>query len=202
MLNEIEFEKSLKSDHEMRHEREKKQMELLKRGEIEQDLDGSKQTAQDMEDLYNEEFAKFKTAPRLTEADKQNDKKSINRKLEETLFLLVEQKLGDKKHFVLPQGKRADGESMRQTAERVLQEQCGNKLETVFYGNAPCGFYKYKYPASQRTETVGAKVFFFRTALRKAEVDSKTVQYQWVDKAELKTELRDSYYQSVSKFLL
>jgi large subunit ribosomal protein L46 len=202
MLTEIEFENSLKSDHEIQKERDKRQMELLKRGEIEPDLDASKQTAQDLEDQYTDELAKFKLAPRLTEADKKNDTRSTDRKLEETLFLLVEQKLGDKSHFVLPQSKRMEGETMRQTAERVLREQCGGKLEVFFYGNAPCGFYKYKYPSGQRTDVVGAKVFFFRTALRKADIDGKAVKYQWLDKVELEKQLKESYFQSISKFLL
>uniref|UniRef100_A0A182PHS3 Large ribosomal subunit protein mL46 n=1 Tax=Anopheles epiroticus TaxID=199890 RepID=A0A182PHS3_9DIPT len=206
MLDQIELEKSLKSNHELRKETEKQQLELLKAGKIDLDSEALKQTAQDLEDAYNEEFARFKPAPRVTEADKQNDIRSLDRKLEETLVLLVEQKLGSKSHYLLPQGLNKKGESMRQTAERSLKECCGDKLQVTFYGNAPVGFYKYKYPPSVRSEVgaVGAKVFFFRSVLKDVSknVGNDKVKYQWLCQDELQKQLQQSYYQSVSQFLL
>lgn len=37
---------------------------------------------------------------------------------------------------------------------------CGPDIKVQFYGNAPCGFYKYRYPKAVRGESgsVGAKV--------------------------------------------
>lgn len=203
MLSEMEFEQSLKSDHELRHEKEKKHAELLKKGDVDLDVDidiTSKQTAQDMKDAYIDEFNKFKLSERITEADKTNDKKSLNRKLEENLVLLVEQKLGNQNVFLLPQSKRLDGETMRQAAERALKECCGDQIKVLFYGNAPCGFYKYKYPADQRKETVGAKIFFFRTAFQNGSV--KETNYEWLDKNDLEKKLKQKYFESVSQFLL
>ncbi|XP_050075342.1 39S ribosomal protein L46, mitochondrial [Anopheles maculipalpis] len=205
MLDQIELEKSLKSNHELRKETEKQQLELLKAGKIDLDSEALKQTAQDLEDAYNEEFARFKPAPRVTEADEKNDIRSLDRKLEETLVLLVEQKLGAKSHYLLPQGLHKKGESMRQTAERTLKECCGENLQVTFYGNAPIGFYKYKYPANARTEATGAKVFFFRSVLKDTNANiasNSKVKYQWLSQEELKKQLQQSYYQSVSQFLL
>ena len=50
----------------------------------------------------------------LAEADTINDKKSVERCLDKSLMLLVLQQLGRRSHWVLPQGPRLDGESMRQ----------------------------------------------------------------------------------------
>ncbi|XP_001660444.2 39S ribosomal protein L46, mitochondrial [Aedes aegypti] len=204
MLDQIEFENSLKSNHEIRKEMEKRQAELLKAGKIDLDSEALKQTAQDLEDAYNDEFSKFKPASRITEADKANDLKSLNRKLEETLVLLTEQKLGDKKYFLLPQGKHSASESLRQTAERVLKENVGEALKVTFYGNAPVGFYKYKYPNATRQEAVGAKVFFFRCVLNSGSqnVTEKKANFQWLDQSELEKTLKQPYYHSVSQFLL
>lgn len=204
MLDQIEFENSLKSNHELRKEMEKRQAELLKAGKIDLDSEALKQTAQDLEDAYNDELSKFKPSSRLTEADKKNDVKSLNRKLEETLVLLMEQKLGEKNYYLLPQGKHVAGESLRQTAERVLKENAGDALQVTFYGNAPVGFYKFKYPNASRQEAVGAKVFFFRCALKpeSTNLTDTKAKFQWLDQAELQKTLKEPYYHSVSQFLL
>ncbi|XP_055608746.1 39S ribosomal protein L46, mitochondrial [Uranotaenia lowii] len=205
MLDQIEFENSHKSNHELRKEMEKKQVELLKAGKIDLDSEALKQTAQDLEDAYNEELSKFQPAPRLTAADQKNDLTSLNRKLEETLFLLTEQKLGDKSHYLLPQGIHSPGESLRQTAERVLKEVVGDSLTVTFYGNAPVGFYKYKYPAAGRQESIGAKIFFFRCVLGAGSANvkaDKKLKFQWLNETEMQKTLKEPYFHSVSQFLL
>ena len=47
-----------------------------------------------------------------------------------------------------------------QAAEEALRELCGDKLDAAYMGNAPCGFYKYKFPKTVAEEAgvVGAKV--------------------------------------------
>lgn len=200
----VEFEKSLKSNHELQHERDLKQAELLKKGQMEVDLDEAvaKQTAQDLKDAYTDELNKFKFAPRTTADDASKNITSHNRCLDQTLYLLVEHKLGSKNHLLLPQGPRVEGETMRQAAERVLREKCGDKLEVQFYGNAPCGFYKYKYPAAARDQSVGAKVFFFRASLKNGNVDKAlSSKYEWLQLADLSGKLTPAYSESLQKFL-
>ncbi|EDW92905.1 39S ribosomal protein L46, mitochondrial [Drosophila yakuba] len=205
LLWRVEYENSLKSDHELKHEREIVQAELIKQGKIQVDLEdgGSKQTAQDLKDAYVEELKKFQLGSRTTPDDQANKTTSTNRCLEDTLYLLVKQKLGQQEHLILPQGKREEGESMRQTAERVLRERCGQELQVLFYGNAPVGFHKYKYPSNQRTESVGAKVFFYRASLRSGQVPEKVTKFEWLPKEALNGKLTNAAYaESVNKFLL
>ncbi|XP_017059556.1 39S ribosomal protein L46, mitochondrial [Drosophila ficusphila] len=205
VLWRVEYENSLKSDHEVKHEREIVQAELIKQGKVQVDLEdsGSKQTAQDLKDNYIEELKKFQFGDRTTPDDKANKTSSTDRCLEDTLYLLVQQKLGQQEHLILPQGKREEGESMRQTAERVLREQCGQELRVLFYGNAPVGFHKYKYPSNQRTESVGAKVFFYRASLRSGQVAEKAAKFEWLPKEALNGKLKNvAYAESVNKFLL
>ena len=47
-----------------------------------------------------------------------------------------------------------------QAAEEALRELCGDKAEAAYMGNAPCGFYKYKFPKKVQDEVgaIGAKV--------------------------------------------
>ncbi|KAH8395344.1 hypothetical protein KR222_010169 [Zaprionus bogoriensis] len=208
MLSHVEYERSLKSDFELKHERDLVQAELVKQGKVQMDLDESvaKQTAQDLKDAWSEELKKFELAARTTPDDAANKTTSTDRCLEDTLFLVVQQKLGQQQHLLLPQGKREEGETMRQTAERVLREQCGNELQVLFYGNAPVGFHKYKYPSGQRAESVGAKIFFYRASLRAGNVSTKEAsapQYEWLPKQALSQKLKNTaYVESISKFLI
>lgn len=201
-MKQIEFERSYKSDFEIRDEKDKLISQLTQKGNLDDVETALQQTAQDMKDAWRDELQKFQLNSRLTEADRKNDVKSTDRKLEETLILLVEQKLGAQNHMLLPQGQRRDGETMRQTAERVLKESCGNDIEVMFYGNAPCGFYKWKYPIDQRGESVGVKLFFYRAAYKKGHVNEKQSKFEWLDKGEVRGKLNKQYADSVSQFLL
>lgn len=208
ILQEIEFEKSLKSDHELRHDKDVKRMEKLKKGTL-IDFDNtdqaSNQTAQDYLDKNKEELSNFILSSRLTTADEKNDKKSINRKLEENLVLLIKQKLGHEDLWILPQGLWVDGETLRETAERILLESCGNGLKVRFYGNVPCGFYKYKYPKEKRVKSgiEGTKVFFFKAALLSGNIEKKCdwADYEWATVQELNNKLILPYSKSVKLFL-
>lgn len=140
---------------------------------------------------------------RTTAADQINDVKSTDRKLENTLVLLTEQQIGTKQHFILPQGKRNEGETLRQTAERVLKTSCGNSLNVHFWGNAPIAFYKYNYPTEQN-ESIGAKIFFFRAIYNSGNVDQKLCKFEWLDKDEALDKLKNyrKYIRSVKPLLL
>ncbi|CAG9785615.1 unnamed protein product [Diatraea saccharalis] len=201
MLYAIELENSLKSDHEIRHDYEKKQAELLKNESADVDLDTvSKITAQDFEDAATEELAQFKFADIVTEADKAGNKASIERCLQRHLVLVTTLKLGQDTKTILPQGKWQEGETLRQAAERVLLQHCGSDLKVQFLSNAPCGFYKYKYP-SEIDGKVGAKVFFYYANYKSGNVN-KNVKANWLTRNELTEILPDKYKKSVGEFLI
>lgn len=203
-IQRVEFECSHKSDHEIRKIKDLIYTEELKRGG--KDLESDQitlQTAQEFEDNCDEELKKFEFAPRITEEDSKGDKTSTNRKLSNSLLLTVKKEFGRTSHWILPQGTRQEGETMRQAAERVLSESCGDNMQTKFLGNAPCGFYKYKYPKSARkTAAVGMKIFFFKAQLLNGNV-SKTIcpDFQWLAQDELGI-LHEDYVQSVRMFLV
>ncbi|KPJ10816.1 39S ribosomal protein L46, mitochondrial [Papilio machaon] len=200
----IEVEKSLKSDHEIRHENDKIQAELLKSDSQDVDLDAvSKITAQDLEDAATEELSQFKFGSIETEADKKGDKTTTDRCLQRHLVLVAPVKLGTDVRTILPQGKWQEGETLRQTAERVLEEHCGKDLKVQFLSNAPCGFYKYKYPQGSRTDDcIGAKVFFYYANYQGGAVDGKEKKFNWLTRNELKELLPPKYNKSVQEFLI
>lgn len=189
--------------------------DLQQKGKLDVDMDVAiQQTAQDLKDSWKEELAQFQFSDRRTEADRTKDTRSLDRKLEETLVLLVRQQIGTEQLLLLPQGVRHEGETLRQTAERVLRERCGDQIEAIVYGNAPCGFYKYKYPKAARSESIGAKVFFYRAGYRSGSVhvsgaeakkgnkEPQQQPFEWLDRSELLGRVPASYSASLSQFIL
>lgn len=202
---ETELERSCKSDHEIQLITDKIKLEQLKKGDRDLDLDTiPEQSAQDFEDASAEELKNFKFADTKTEADESNNTKSNDRHLDRNLLLLVKETIGKNPVWVLPQGERQEGETLRQTAERILREKCGPELKADFFGNAPIGFYKYKYPKLSRSKSIGAKIFFFKAQFKKGNVkpDSKSlIDFQWATRKELQV-LQSDYSKSVLMFLV
>lgn len=204
MLDKLETINSLKSDHEIWEENDKKIAKNRKELE-ENDPDlASKQTSQDYEDACNEELAKFECASRKTSADSSHDLKSLDRKLDKHLVYVVQKETGDKVKWTLPQSNWECGETLRQTAERALQNHIPD-TNVRFLGNAPWGVHTIKYSASQRAKigTLGLKIFFFKAQLLERKfISSSPHEYNWLGREELASFLEPDFHRSVSQFIV
>ncbi|XP_066094233.1 large ribosomal subunit protein mL46 isoform X2 [Saccopteryx bilineata] len=206
LLKQIEIERSLYSDHELRALDEAQRLAKKKADPYhEEDNERNILLVQDLEDMWEQKFQQFKPGARVTDADKKNDRTSLNRKLDRNLVLLVKEKLGDEDVWMLPQTEWQPGETLRRTAERTLATLSENNMEAKFLGNAPCGHYKFKFPQAVRTESsLGAKVFFFKALLLTGDFSQagKKGQHVWVSKEELGDYLKPKYLAQVRRFLL
>lgn len=208
-LQKLEVEKSYLSDHEKRHIEDLKLTDKLKKGDVEDMEVVSKQTAQDFEDAQLEEFNKYKPNSRQTEADKTNDCHSLQRKLDSSLVLVIKQKLGNDYRWILPQAVHQTGETLRQTVEQALHNICLDSVKVRFMGNAPVGYYKYKYPKAARENGIcGAKVFFFKAQLLEKNPKSLNIKLSdttkdamWLTHSELNEVLQSDYGKTVQSFL-
>ncbi|KAG8516319.1 39S ribosomal protein L46, mitochondrial [Galemys pyrenaicus] len=206
LLQQIEIEKSLYSDHELRALAEAQHL-AKKKADLydEEDSDRSILLVQDLEDSWEQKFQQFKPGARVTEADKKNDRTSLHRKLDRNLVLLVKEKLGDQEVWLLPQAEWQPGETLRGTAERTLASLSENSLKAKFLGNAPCGHYKFKFPQAVCTESsLGARVFFFKALLLGGDLAraGKESWHVWVSRDELGDYLKPKYLAQVRRFLL
>ncbi|KAK6260626.1 hypothetical protein QQP08_000550 [Theobroma cacao] len=127
-------------------------------------------------------------APRITEADKTNDRKSLQRALDRRLYLLL---YGNSHgapsgrpvwHF--PEKVYDSEETLRKCAESALKSVIGDLSNTYFVGNAPMG-----HMAIQQTENVPEpyKRFFFKSQVidtNKFNI-GKCEDFVWVTKDEL-----------------
>ncbi|CAM5087521.1 unnamed protein product [Natator depressus] len=207
LAHQIEVEKSNFSDHEIRRLAEEEQLRKMKDNIQDEEADSGQAIvlAQDLEDAWEQKFQRFKAGPRITDADKRNDRTSLNRKLDQNLMLLVKEKVGNQELWLLPQAEWQAGETLRSTAERALATLSGNCVQAKFLGNAPCGLYKYKFPRALRTEgSVGAKIFFFKALLQSGDLlqAERREDYVWVSKGELGDYLKPDYLTQVNRFLM
>ncbi|OCT89750.1 39S ribosomal protein L46, mitochondrial [Xenopus laevis] len=207
MLQQMELESSLYADHEVRLMEDAARLRRKQSDHYDSDDEDDKEIvlAQDLEDMWEQKSRQFRLAPRITEADKKNDKSTTNRKLENNLVLLVKEKIGNEEIWMFPQMEWQFGETMRNTAERALSSLSDSPIPAHFLGNAPCGFYKYKFPKLLRVEDVlGAKVFFFKALLKSGDFsfNKKKGEFVWVSKEELKDYLKPTYLSQVNKFVI
>ncbi|KAM9408598.1 large ribosomal subunit protein mL46 isoform 2-T2 [Pholidichthys leucotaenia] len=206
MLHQIELEKSVLSDHELRLLEEAERMSRKQAGDYdsdkEDDVDQEILLAQDMEDTWEQKLKSFQPAPRVR-ADVDKDLSSPERCLADSLVLLTEQQVGGEKMWLLPQTQWQEGETLRQTAERALASLPAG-FKVTFLGNAPCGVYKYKLPKAIRTEScVGTKVFFFKAILTDSPPPKpEKALFLWLKKNELEKYLKPAYMLKVGNFIL
>lgn len=208
VLNKVEYEMSYKSDHEIRLVKDKLYAEELKNTDSFINIDQvSVQTGQEFEDISENEFKAFRFAERKTEDDIKNNVASTNRKLGNSLLLLIKQNFGKSSNWVMPLGIRQEGETMRQAAERALVETCGTNMQIKFLGNAPVGFHKYRYPKSANCQqSVGMKIFFFKAQLLSGNVAKEVCSnFQWLSQQELDSNsglFQEDYLKNIRMFLL
>ncbi|XWS46156.1 hypothetical protein CRYUN_Cryun14cG0039400 [Craigia yunnanensis] len=127
-------------------------------------------------------------APRITEADKMNDRKSLQRALDRRLYLLLYGNTygapSGKPVWHFPEKVYDLEETLRKCAESALESVIGDLSHTYFVGNAPMG-----HMVIQQMENVPEpyKQFFFKSQV----IDSnkfnigKCEDFVWVTKDEL-----------------
>ncbi|KAM7015845.1 large ribosomal subunit protein mL46 isoform 1-T1 [Tautogolabrus adspersus] len=207
MLLQMEFEKSLLSDHEQRLLEDAERLSRKQADDYDSDEEDDRRDqeivlAQDLEDSWEQRMKNFQPAKRVRD-DVDEDLTSLERCLDDSLLLLAEQQVGGEKMWLLPQTQWQDGESLRQTAERALASLPAAAFKATFLGNAPCGLYKYKLPRAARTEsTVGTKVFFFKAVLSDdGHPAAPNASLLWLKKDELQRYLKPAYMMKVERFV-
>ncbi|XP_043101231.1 39S ribosomal protein L46, mitochondrial [Puntigrus tetrazona] len=208
LMHQMELERSLLSDHELKlledaARMSRKQEEDYDSDEEEDYRDKEIVTAQDLEDIWEQNLKQFQPAPRSQGVDEKGVSSS-ERCLADSLVLLVKKDVGSEKLWLLPQIQWQTGETLRQTAERALASLPDADLKATFLGNAPCGFYKYKYPKDiQKEGSVGAKVFFFKAVLLgHKHLPLENNSFAWVKKDELQDFLKPGYLKQVQRFIM
>ncbi|CAG5123157.1 unnamed protein product, partial [Candidula unifasciata] len=195
LLAKIELENSYLSDFEIRLISEAH----IDRKDTEDEKTGDTETALDLQDKWDVEMKAFVPAPRETEADRTNNQRTVDRKLDSPLYLLVKQKIEGNDHWVLPQAVFQQGETLRQ--ERALSTLCG-EVKTTFLGNAPCAV--AKFDPKEKVDDSKIKLFFFQAWYRGGEITPNKTEakdFLWVTRKELSNFCHASYRKHLKKFI-
>lgn len=207
MVQQMELEKSMLSDHELRLLEDADRISRMKADDYDSDQEDDDKNqdivlAQDLEDSWEQKLKNFQPSLRVR-ADVDKDLTSVERCLADSLVLLAEQQVGNTKLWLLPQTQWQEGETLRQTAERALASLPAG-FKATFLSNAPCGVYKYKLPKAARTESsVGTKVFFFKAIVSDSGPPAApNSPLMWLKKSELQRYLKPAYMMKVDRFVL
>ncbi|KAM0917650.1 hypothetical protein ACQ4PT_009131 [Festuca glaucescens] len=128
-------------------------------------------------------------APRITEADKANDRKSLQRALDNKLYFLLYGKTfgapDGKPIWHFPEKVYENEDTLRLCAESALKSVLGGLGNTYFVGNAPMAHMEAEQTGDSSVPSL--KRFFFKSQVigtRKLDI-GKCEDHVWVTKDEL-----------------
>ncbi|KAI9809415.1 MAG: 54S ribosomal protein L17 mitochondrial [Pycnora praestabilis] len=146
--------------------------------------------------------------PRITEADSTGDERSLNRRLQRSLYLLVK---GTEGRWTFPSASLMMKENLHQAAERILVQSGGLNMNTWAVGHVPVGYYGYAYqkPMSNQengTEELGEKTFFMKARIMTGQASLTEnkfglVDFKWLDKDEIEKTVNPRYWSAVRNML-
>ncbi|KAA0184092.1 hypothetical protein HAZT_HAZT000609 [Hyalella azteca] len=208
-LQKLDVEQSLQCDFELQviEDNAKKLLGVEEEVELLEEEAKEKRSALEQLDVWKQEQEEFEKE-RVYEVKASGG--SVGSSLSRQVVLVQKYKLGSQDMWLLPQGPWKPGETLRQTSERVVAECCDPSLGVRIMGNAPVGFYKYKYPKEMRSQGyIGAKVFFYRgqvgyrvrRSLPLLQLASKKEQ-QWLTHEQLSEKLKQNYVKAITQFLI
>ncbi|KAI1384635.1 39S mitochondrial ribosomal protein L46-domain-containing protein [Hypoxylon trugodes] len=142
---------------------------------------------------------------RITEADKTNDIRRLDRKLDRTLYLIVQGSDG-KWHF--PTEDVPTDEHLHETAARALEYAAGVNMNTWLVGRVPVA-HMVTHPEFNEDTSLkqrGEKVFFLKGRIMAGQADLNGNRFglrdfNWLTKEELKAKLPSDYFHSVRNMM-
>ncbi|KAK4694625.1 large subunit ribosomal protein L46, partial [Lecanoromycetidae sp. Uapishka_2] len=149
-----------------------------------------------------------KPMPRMTEADREGDLKSLNRSLERTLYLVVKGKEGG---WTFPGAVLEKKESLHTGAERIIVQTGGVNMNTWVVGNMPIGHQIYNYSQAiidrdQGIELRGEKNFFMKARIMAGQASLKDNElgvedFRWLAREEIQSDFHERDWSAVKNIL-
>ncbi|KAI4142793.1 MAG: hypothetical protein LQ341_003112 [Variospora aurantia] len=157
-----------------------------------------------------------KPLPRVTEADRAGDRRSLDRLLQRTLYLVVRRRDG---RWWFPSDGLVGKESLHTAAERILIQAGGLNMNTWIVGNIPLGHYVRNYlkprvvekeeeDNTSQDQIRGTKYFFMKGRIMAGQANLKDnnnkkglTDFQWLAKDEVQKILWPQDWSAVKNIL-
>lgn len=174
------------------------------------DVQWSMQMEDEEEDLTS--TADFQPQPRISDADHAADFQSLRRRLQRTLYLIIQvhDPISNELVWRFPTAFRQDNqEVLMDAAQRGVEEQLGD-MDVFFLGRTPAGYVFDKYSDQVRKErdAFGCHTLFYRGERLRGDVQvasSAVEDYAWITNDELARYVPDAandpYWSVASQFL-
>lgn len=160
-------------------------------------------TGQEREMQEEEDVASNVAVSRITESDRKGDTKSLDRKLDRTLFLLMK-KPRSKHAWQFPQGAVGAGEVLHESTSRILATLAGKDMNTWTVGRAPVGHIAYPFDTKEMGYE-GNKVFFLKSRIFagqcKLQQGSGVEDFGWFTREEIEEKVDPSYWKTINCLL-
>ncbi|KAM3524319.1 hypothetical protein NHJ13051_004597 [Beauveria bassiana] len=142
--------------------------------------------------------------PRTTEADERNDVRRLDRKLDQTLYLVVKGEDG----WGFPADVLTESENLHVAAKRVLEQAAGVNMNTWIVGRVPVAHLvdEPALAADGAVQKKGRKTFFLRGRIMAGQADLKDnalgyTDFKWLTRDELAKELPQAYFRGVRNMM-
>ncbi|KAI9894761.1 MAG: 54S ribosomal protein L17 mitochondrial [Vezdaea aestivalis] len=164
--------------------------------------------------IVNTEQAVQAPRGRETEADRKGDKRSLDRKLERTLVLVVKTetaKVDEEKEvrgrWMLPAARVLAQESLTEAVERVIESTAGANLLTWLVGHNPVGYFCYEFKGkNSELEQAGDKTFFLKARALAGQVNLTgnslgLADFAWLTKEEVQAAVSPQYWAGIKHMI-
>ncbi|PKS10345.1 hypothetical protein jhhlp_002096 [Lomentospora prolificans] len=168
--------------------------------------DAEQRVSEDAEEIPPEERVPIeRPMPRETEADKKNDVKRLDRKLDRTLYLVVKTSEGK---WEFPTAPVTTDEALHETARRALDDSAGVNMNTWLVGRVPVAHLVNKPVVDKDgNETQrGVKSFFLKGRIMAGQANLEgnrfgLQDFKWLTREELKETLAPEYFHGVRNMM-
>ncbi|KDQ60594.1 hypothetical protein JAAARDRAFT_151102 [Jaapia argillacea MUCL 33604] len=144
-------------------------------------------------------------ASRITQADLAKDVKSLDRKLQRNLYLLLLRKDGEREAWGFPQGSPQKGELLHEAAERTLAAECDVYMDSWIVSRNPIGHSKTPGAVpSLGPLTEEAHTFFYKAHILAGQVrpvGQNVIDFAWLTKQEIQPHVGEHYWTNVKDLL-
>jgi len=138
-------------------------------------------------------------------SDASGDVKSLDRKGQRNLYLLIQQKTDGVPVWKFPETAVVDNELLHESAVRDLRELCGEAMDTWIVGRKPVGLYEI-HPSTTSTDAIAPAntcVFFFKAHIMAGQVrpGESVTDFAWLTKREISKRVDQQYWDGIKDML-